>query len=163
MQSGKIECRVYSKAKFHAKAYITHGRLAVIGSRALVGSSNFTVPGLSQNVELNVQIRTEVEKLQDWFEHYWEDAQDVTPEMVRVIGRHTREFSPFEVYARALQGYFRGHEETVTEWERTPSRRSGRSSISISARDIRPSRRSATPTTEPSSAMASGSGRRSLA
>jgi HKD family nuclease len=42
MQNRRIECRVYSKRKFHAKAYITHGRLAVIGSTALVGSSNFS-------------------------------------------------------------------------------------------------------------------------
>ena len=41
-KSPKIRCRVYSKEKFHAKAYINHARSAVIGSAALVGSSNFT-------------------------------------------------------------------------------------------------------------------------
>ena len=56
IKDGKIEFRVYAKQKFHAKAYITHGRLEVVGSTALVGSSNFTHPGLTQNVELNVQI-----------------------------------------------------------------------------------------------------------
>ena len=35
LQQKRIECRVYNKAKFHAKAYITHGRLAVVGSNAL--------------------------------------------------------------------------------------------------------------------------------
>lgn len=50
--SGKIKCRVYIKKKFHAKAYITHSKLAVVGSSALVGSSNFTFPGLTGNVEL---------------------------------------------------------------------------------------------------------------
>ena len=35
----QIECRVYTKDKFHAKAYITHAKLDVVGSRALVGSS----------------------------------------------------------------------------------------------------------------------------
>ena len=42
LRSGQIECRVYSKDKFHAKAYITHAKLEVVGARALVGSSNFT-------------------------------------------------------------------------------------------------------------------------
>lgn len=56
LRTGKIQARVYRKAKFHAKAYITHARQEVIGSAALVGSSNFTRPGLTQNVELNVQI-----------------------------------------------------------------------------------------------------------
>lgn len=55
--TGTIEIRVYRSKKFHAKAYITHGRLDVVGSAALVGSSNFTRPGLTQNVELNVKFR----------------------------------------------------------------------------------------------------------
>jgi len=42
--SGKIKCRVYRKEKFHAKAYVTHARLEVVGSSALVGSSNPTYP-----------------------------------------------------------------------------------------------------------------------
>ena len=56
LRSGKISCRVYRKEKFHAKAYITHARMEVVGSSALVGSSNFTFPGLTENIELNVQI-----------------------------------------------------------------------------------------------------------
>ncbi|MFN4896436.1 MAG: hypothetical protein ACK5HO_11665, partial [Pseudomonadota bacterium] len=31
LRSGKIECRVYDKDKFHAKAYITHSKLEVVG------------------------------------------------------------------------------------------------------------------------------------
>ena len=41
LRSGQIECRVYDKGKFHAKTYITHAKLEVVGSQALVGSSNF--------------------------------------------------------------------------------------------------------------------------
>ena len=63
IQSKKIEARVLKKKKFHAKAYITHSNLKVVGSSALVGSSNFTFPGLNQNVELNVQLRRE----KPWF------------------------------------------------------------------------------------------------
>lgn len=47
IRSGKIQCRVYRKEKFHAKAYITHARLEVVGSSGLIGSSNFTYPGLT--------------------------------------------------------------------------------------------------------------------
>lgn len=46
IQKGKILARVYNKKKFHAKAYITHSKLKVVGPAALVGSSNFTFPGL---------------------------------------------------------------------------------------------------------------------
>ena len=117
IRSGKIECRVYTKNKFHAKAYITHGRHAVVGSTALVGSSNFTTAGITDNVELNVQLRTGVEELQAWYERHWKDAQDITPEVLRVIERHTREYTPFEVYVKALQEFCRGHELTAGEWE----------------------------------------------
>lgn len=117
LRGRQIECRVYTKEKFHAKAYITHAKLAVVGSAALVGSSNFTEPGLTRNVELNIQIRREVELLQQWFERHWEEAEDITPEVAGVVDRHVREYSPFEVYAKALQEFFKGHELTAGEWE----------------------------------------------
>lgn len=121
LQSGKITCRVYRERKFHAKAYITYPRLDVVGATALVGSSNFTYPGLTENIELNVRIRHDVEELQAWYDKYWEEAEDVTPEILKVIQRHTREFSPFEVYMKSLYEYFQGHEMTASEWERSQS------------------------------------------
>ncbi|MBM4081593.1 MAG: helicase, partial [Planctomycetes bacterium] len=118
IRSGKILCRVYRKDKFHAKAYITHARLEVVGSSALVGSSNLTYPGLTENVELNVQITGRpVTVLQEWYDEHWKAAEDVTPEILRTLERHTRDYSPFEVYAKSLQEFFRGHEMTASEWE----------------------------------------------
>jgi superfamily II DNA or RNA helicase len=115
--TGQIECRVYNKDKFHAKAYITHGKLAVVGSSALVGSSNFSYPGLTENVELNVQLKAEVEVLQEWYERHWNEAEDLTPEILKLIERHTFPYMPFDVYAKAMQEYFRGHEMSAGEWE----------------------------------------------
>jgi superfamily II DNA or RNA helicase len=124
MRSGKIECRVYTRDKFHAKTYITHGKLDVIGSQALVGSSNFTRPGLTQNVELNIKIESssEVAQLQEWYERHWADAVDVTPEVLRVVERHARELSPFEVYAQALRTMFAEQEPSANEWDQNQSR-----------------------------------------
>ncbi|OGP83134.1 MAG: hypothetical protein A2V87_04975 [Deltaproteobacteria bacterium RBG_16_58_17] len=122
LRKRQIECRIYTKEKFHAKAYITHAKHAVVGSAALVGSSNFTHPGLTDNVELNIQIRREVEILQEWYERHWSEAHEITEEILRVIERHTKEYSPFEVYAKALQEFFRAHEMTAGEWERSKSR-----------------------------------------
>lgn len=123
LKSGRIECRVYRREKFHAKAYITHARLEVVGSAALVGSSNFTYPGLTDNIELNIQVTgVQVAVLQEWYEQHWEDAEDVTLEMLKVIERHVNEYTPFEVYAKALQELLRGHEETASEWEKSTSR-----------------------------------------
>ena len=122
IRSGKIQCRVYRKDKFHAKTYITHGRAAVIGSFGLVGSSNFTYPGLSDNVELNVQVRgPEVGLLQEWYERHWAEAEDITPEILRIIEHHTRQYTPFEIWFKALDEYLRGHELTPDEWDRNHS------------------------------------------
>ena len=124
LRSGQIECRVYDKAKFHAKAYITHAKLEVVGAQALVGSSNFTRPGLTENIELNVQIQSgrEVAQLQEWFETHWNVASSVTEAVIETVSRHTRLYSPFDVYAKALQQFFRGHELTATEWDERRSR-----------------------------------------
>ena len=124
LRSDQIECRVYDRDKFHAKTYITHAKLEVVGAQALVGSSNFTKPGLTENVELNVQIQSarEVAQLQEWFETHWELAREVNDAIVETISRHTRRYSPFDVYAKALQEFFRGHELTATEWDETRSK-----------------------------------------
>ena len=123
IRSAKIECKVYAKKKFHAKAYITHPKVKVIGSVALVGSSNFTLPGLTENVELNIQLRGpgEVEKLQKWFEHYWKEGEPVSDDVIRVLQRHIAEYTPFQVYAKALQELFRDKELTAGSWEQTES------------------------------------------
>jgi hypothetical protein len=122
IRSGKIQCRIYRKDKFHAKAYITHGRAAVIGSFALVGSSNFTHPGLNDNVELNIQVTgPPVGILQDWYEQHWAEAEEVTPDILRVLERHTHQFSPFEVWFKALDEYLRGRELTPDEWDKQES------------------------------------------
>ena len=124
LRSGQIECRVYDRDKFHAKTYITHAKLEVVGPQALVGSSNFTKPGLTENVELNVQIQSarEVAQLQEWFETHWKLAREIDDAVIKTISRHTRRYWPFDVYAKALQEFFRGHELTATEWDETRSK-----------------------------------------
>ena len=115
---------MYAKRKFHAKAYITHHRSAVVGSVALVGSSNFTLPGLTQNIELNIQVKAagDVSQLQQWFELHWEQGEDITPDILRVIERQIAEYTPFQVYAKALQELFKSHELPPAAWEQTQSK-----------------------------------------
>ena len=124
LRARKIECRIYNKDKFHAKAYITHAKMEVIGAQALVGSSNFTYPGLTQNIELNIQVQSgrEVAQLQQWFDTHWEDGKDITDDIIKLISRHTRLFTPFDVYTKALDEFFRGHEVTASEWEEAHSK-----------------------------------------
>ncbi len=123
IKSGQIECRVYKKSKFHAKTFITHPKLEIVGSKALVGSSNFTKPGLKQNIELNVQVQSpsEVEQLQKWYEKHWEYSEDISEEVLEVIGRHMKIWSPFDVYSHALRELFRDQEESANIWEEQSS------------------------------------------
>jgi superfamily II DNA or RNA helicase len=123
LHSHRIECRVYNRKKFHAKTYITHAKLDVIGSQALVGSSNFTRPGLTQNVELNIKLESssEVAQLQEWYERHWNDAEDVSEDVLRTVERHTAAFTPFDVYARALHEMFDKVEPSANEWEQSES------------------------------------------
>lgn len=127
MLSGKIECRVFDKNKFHAKAYITYFRdeyrnqfiqaMNIPAGYALVGSSNFTKAGLTQNIELNVQVKDDVEQLQDWFESHWNEGMDITEAVIEVIKGHCKEYLPYDVYLRSMYEYFKSREESVSEWE----------------------------------------------
>lgn len=122
IRSGLIDIRVYKPKKFHAKAYITHSKLKVVGSAALVGSSNFTRPGLTQNVELNVKFQgPEVVDLQAWYESHWDEASPVNPELLAVLEHNTREFTPFEVYAKALHALTANVDPTDESWEDSES------------------------------------------
>ena len=127
MKSRKIECRVFDKDKFHAKAYITYFRddyrdqfissMNLPNGYALVGSSNFTHAGLTKNIELNVQVDNEVAELQEWFEERWLEGTDITEAVLQVIENTCKEFSPYDVYLRSMYEYFKSREETVSEWE----------------------------------------------
>lgn len=127
MRTRKIECRVFDKSKFHAKAYITYFRddykeqfipaMNLPDGYALVGSSNFTHAGLTKNIELNVQLSNEVSELQEWFEERWEESQDITDALLTVVERHCKEYSPYDVYLRSMYELFKSREETVSEWE----------------------------------------------
>ena len=119
----RIECRVYNRKKFHAKAYITHGKLDIIGPQALDGSSNFTRPGLTENVELNIRLESssEVAHLQDWYERHWEIAEDITTAVLRTVERQTAAYTPFDVYTRALHEMFAKVEPSANDWEQHAS------------------------------------------
>ena len=138
LQRKQIECRVYTKEKFHAKAFITHAKQSVVGSSALVGSSNFTVPGLVDNVRLNVQLRREVEILQEWYERHWKVADDITSEILKTIERHTALYSPFDVYARSLPRVLPAPRD---DGLRMVDRRAGKRFENVSGSRLLPARR----------------------
>jgi superfamily II DNA or RNA helicase len=123
LAAGRIQPRIYSQAKFHSKGYIMEGGDSSLVDYAVVGSSNFTHPGLTQNIELNLLTteQNQIAALRAWYEEVWAMGEDVSPEVLQVIERHLRAYKPFEVYAKALYEYFRGREKSATGWEERDS------------------------------------------
>jgi len=118
-----ILLRTYSKAKFHAKSYLMESKEATPVDFAIVGSSNFTRPGLTENLELNLfsTDQAHIESLRKWYDELWKEGEDVSPELLNVIEPHLKEYAPFTVYAKALYEFFAGREKTQDEWELTES------------------------------------------
>lgn len=65
-----------------------------------------------------MQVRgNDVRLLQEWYERHWEAAEDVTPEILRTLDRHVRTHTPFEIWFKALDEYFRGRELEPDAWD----------------------------------------------
>ena len=88
---------------------------------ALVGSSNFTKAGLTQNIELNVQVRDDVAELQKWFETQWKIGVEVSDALLKAIDARCREFAPYDVYLRSMYEYFKTKGKSISEWEKDES------------------------------------------
>lgn len=131
IKEGKIECRVYDKDKFHAKAYITYFKeeyyhqfaecMNIPDGYALVGSSNFTKAGLTKNIELNVQVTNNVTQLQSWFNEHWNQATDISDALLKTIENHCKEYLPYDVYLKSMYEYFKSRKQTLLEWEQQSS------------------------------------------
>jgi len=127
IESGKIEIRVYHPDKFHAKCYITYPKKTTYRPSALVGSSNFTYPGLHENVELNVRLDgNDVAPLQEWYNTHWNaahplDPRDLKVRIIEAIKRHLAPVEPFHVYLKALDEHFKSQALEPDTWDKTQS------------------------------------------
>jgi superfamily II DNA or RNA helicase len=160
-----VQVRLYTRGFLHAKCYLFYSgggfeRFTPIA--AIVGSSNFTRPGLQTNKELNLAHRAnlapeevepdrvkaylesgdrkrleqlgEVERvtaanvpgvlaiheLAEWYERQWEVARDFKDELIDLIdsskfGR--KEYTPYQVYMKAIFEYFRDDLENGSDTE----------------------------------------------
>ena len=169
LHADKVQVRLFNKGFLHAKAYLFHqdkigphnaaDRLRPYA--AVVGSSNFTGPGLVSNRELNLVhrvilpeedpfdreaarsvgyleydkdqetildpsgievpddarrfIKSEVgaravTDLMGWYEQRWDESVDFKDELIELLDASkfgTKEYTPYEVYTKALYEYFK--------------------------------------------------------
>ena len=118
LRDGRITARVHRKTRFHAKATLTSGT-ALQGT---IGSSNLTVPGLTTNVELNVDLdRAQAEALAAWFDKLWNGAEDVSDLLMRRIAPHAQLHDPFDVWLKSLDSLLARRTLEPDEWDRTAS------------------------------------------
>jgi superfamily II DNA or RNA helicase/HKD family nuclease len=123
LQNNQILVKIYRKAKFHAKSYIMQAKPPSVVNFSILGSSNFTEPGLCRNLELNLFTTDQLQiiELQKWYNKIWDDSEEVKEEIIKVIEPHLKEYKPFEVYCKALYEYFLGQEQPVSDWEMNES------------------------------------------
>lgn len=171
LRADKVEVRHFDGGFLHAKAYLFHQDAINTNTRydrmqpyaAIVGSSNFTGPGLTSNRELNVVhrvftsddeatdalaaesisylvnpettrretildpsgievpaparrlIKSEVgaraiSDLADWFKRQWDASTDFKDALIELLDASKfggKEYSPYQVYIKALYEYFR--------------------------------------------------------
>ncbi len=104
IKSGKIDVRVYTKNKFHAKAYIFKREVAH-SNLAVVGSSNLSLRGMGghdeSNTELNIMEGNSAATLEfeNWFEEIWNESEPYKDEIMKIIGN-----SPYFIRQKEL-GY----------------------------------------------------------
>ena len=151
-----VQVRVFANGFLHAKCYLfyhdppTEAPMRLFPVAGIVGSGNFTGPGLATNKELNLahfahlshvhevepelrearqgqlafadlrsEVRTEIKnevglaaitELDRWFRNHWEVSADFKNRLIGILDDSKfggREYTPWEVYLKALFEYFR--------------------------------------------------------
>lgn len=84
-----------------------HGKTYIFQDRIIIGSSNFTVPGLTRFGELNKWgMKSEADYVRkEWFEIFWNQSRDFKQELLNLIEKSrfgSKEYSPYELYIKTL-------------------------------------------------------------
>ena len=150
LQNGKLEVRVYRRTFLHAKTYIFgnfHSQKAV----GLIGSSNFTLNGLTTNTELNelesdervVLFQPQTPEQQashlSWFESKWNDelTEPWNEKLISIVQDSPLGdlfFSPYETYIKTLHDLYQ--EELLDEEEFADKSGKGRTLFDFQQKNI---------------------------
>jgi superfamily II DNA or RNA helicase len=123
IKNNQIVLKTFTKSKFHAKMYLMDAKEPSPVDFAIVGSSNFTKPGLSENIELNLFTtdQAHIEGLNKWYKELWAEGEEINYDLIKVIERHLAEHNPFTIYAKSLYEFFAGREKPQDDWELSKS------------------------------------------
>ena len=125
----KIKIRIYTLGRLHSKAYIfdypdgRHDR-----GNTIIGSSNLSLGGLSDNTELNALVpgNSNHEKLTEWFYGLWNQSEEFDKELMDELAKSwalNETVRPYDIYIKTLYHLLKDRLEVeVAEellWERT--------------------------------------------
>lgn len=98
LKSKQIEVRRYTKKFLHAKAFLFIGE----DKQFVTGSSNLTLGGLKNNLELNLGISDNElqQRVEDWYLDLWDDAEPY--DLAKIYEDLYEEYSPYEIYLIVL-------------------------------------------------------------
>ena len=107
IEEKRLEVKVYTKGRLHAKAYIfDYKDGAYENGIAVVGSSNLTLSGLTHNTELNVVVHGNEnhERLGKWFDDLWDEAQDFESHLMDELKQSwaAAQATPYDIYMKTL-------------------------------------------------------------
>ncbi|NCO66810.1 MAG: helicase [Candidatus Aquicultor secundus] len=114
IKSGKLEIRAYPSGDIHAKVYIIRkdqNKSDEYG-KVITGSSNFSISGLRENLEFNVELKDspDVKFALAKFESLWKDAVDLSEKYIETINTGTwlnDTITPYELYLKFLYEYLK--------------------------------------------------------
>ena len=113
LKEGKLEVKAHRDRNLHAKLYImTYRESDRDKGRVVTGSSNFTVSGLKNNLEFNVELKSsaDYEYAKQKFDELWADAVDVSKEWETALEEGTwisDIITPYELYLKCLYEHFK--------------------------------------------------------
>lgn len=107
IRNHKVRVKLFLRHTLHAKLYLLFRDDYNNPITGFLGSSNLTLPGLSSQGELNVDVTDHdaCEKLATWFEDRWNDrwCLDISDELVQIIDESwagDRVIPPYHIYLK---------------------------------------------------------------
>lgn len=130
IRDGKIEIRIYPQERFHAKTYVLEAQESdspiTPELAGIIGSSNFTLSGLTSNTELNAVVYVhDAKALSDWYEDRWKDSADFSGNLLKVFDHSWISYAPgnfpppYHVYLKAVYELYKEALKTTEEILRT--------------------------------------------
>jgi len=107
VEEKKLKVRIYTKGMLHAKAYIFDYKPGPYEKGiGIIGSSNFTLSGLTHNTELNVVVsgNDNHTELVRWFEELWAEGRDFEESLLAEMKESwaLKSVKPYDIYMKTL-------------------------------------------------------------